>query len=110
MLSGLTIRDEVNINGEIGISFTGLRPGEKLYEELLIGENPEPTRHEKIFRANEELVPWSDLRAALDVLRKAIEEDDYDAVRRTLLDTVQGYKPSNEIVDLLYEQNGLAKK
>jgi FlaA1/EpsC-like NDP-sugar epimerase len=110
MLSGLTVRDETNINGEIGISFTGLRPGEKLYEELLIGESPELTSHQKIFRANEECVPWSDLRTALDVLRKAIQDDDYDTVRKTLLETVQGYQPTNEIVDLLYEQNELANK
>lgn len=110
MLSGLTVRDEVNINGDIGIAFTGLRPGEKLYEELLIGDNPECTSHEKIHRANEDLVPWNDLLPVLDTLRQAIRDDDYATVRKTLLDTVQGYKPANGIVDLLYEQNGLANK
>jgi len=110
MLSGLTVRDEVNINGDIGISFTGLRPGEKLYEELLIGDNPETTSHEKIHRANEDLVPWNDLLLVLDTLRQAIREDDYDTVRKTLLETVQGYKPANGIVDLIYEQNELANK
>lgn len=110
MLSGLTVRDEVNINGDIGISFTGMRPGEKLYEELLIGENPETTAHEKIHRANEDLMPWHALLPVLDTLRLAVREDDYDTVRKTLLETVQGYKPANGIVDLLYEQNGLANK
>lgn len=110
MLSGLTVRDETNMNGDIGISFTGLRPGEKLYEELLIGDNPETTAHEKIHRANEDRVPWSQLLPVLDGLRQAIREDDYAAVRKTLLDTVHGYKPANGIVDLLYEQNGLAHK
>ncbi|MEH6671664.1 polysaccharide biosynthesis protein [Halopseudomonas sp.] len=110
MLSGLTVRDETNIAGDIGISFTGLRPGEKLYEELLIGDNPETTSHEKIHRANEDLVPWNELLPVLDTLRQAIREDDYDTVRKTLLETVQGYKPANGIVDLIYEQNGLANK
>lgn len=110
MLSGLTVRDETNIAGDIGISFTGLRPGEKLYEELLIGDNPETTSHEKIHRANEDFLPWNELLPVLDTLRQAIREDDYDTVRKTLLETVQGYKPANGIVDLIYEQNGLANK
>jgi FlaA1/EpsC-like NDP-sugar epimerase len=110
MLSGLTVRDEVTINGDIGITFSGLRPGEKLYEELLLGDNAETTSHEKIHRANEDLVPWNELLPVLDVLRQAIRDDDYDTVRRILLEVVQGYKPANGIVDLLYEQNELANK
>ncbi len=105
MLSGLTVRDEVNTNGDIGITFSGLRPGEKLYEELLIGDNPESTAHSKIHRANEVHISWSALLPILDTLRQAVRDDDYNQVRETLLSTVQGYAPSNGIVDLLYEQH-----
>ncbi|WP_394242081.1 polysaccharide biosynthesis protein [Halopseudomonas laoshanensis] len=106
-LSGLTVRDEMNINGDIGITFSGLRPGEKLYEELLIGDNPETTAHEKIHRANEVFIPWAELSPILDKLRQAVREDDYEQVRLTLLHAVQGYQPSNGIVDLIYEQKTL---
>lgn len=105
MLSGLTLRDEVNPNGDIAITFSGLRPGEKLYEELLIGDNPETTSHPKIHRANEVYLTWSALLPILDDLRQAVRDDDYELVRETLLNTVQGYAPSNGIVDLLYAQH-----
>lgn len=105
MLSGLTMRDEVNTNGDIAIAFSGLRPGEKLYEELLIGDNPEATAHSKIHRANEVYLSWNALLPILDQLREAVREDDYQQVRNTLLATVQGYAPSNGIVDLLYQQH-----
>lgn len=104
MLSGLSVRDEQNIKGDIGLSFTGLRPGEKLYEELLIGNNPETTGHEKIFRANEVFLPWSQMLQVLDQLKEAVQQDELEGVRSILLSTVQGYVPSNGIVDLLYEQ------
>lgn len=104
MLSGLTVRDELNLNGDIGITFSGLRPGEKLYEELLIGDNPETTAHEKILRANEMFIPWSALLPMLNTLRQAVRDEDFALIRQTLLTTVQGYQPSNGIVDLLYEQ------
>ncbi|WP_417315622.1 polysaccharide biosynthesis protein [Cycloclasticus pugetii] len=107
MLSGLTVRDELNINGDIGIMFTGLRPGEKLYEELLIGDNPEETAHEKIRRANEIFIPWAELLPVLDSLRDSVRNDDYQQVRLTLLGAVNGYQPSNGIVDLIYEQKTL---
>lgn len=105
MLSGLTVRDEINPSGDIAVTFSGLRPGEKLYEELLIGDNPEATAHSKIHRANEVYIPWSQLLPILDTLRQAVRDDNYNLVRETLLSTVQGYAPSNGIVDLLYEQH-----
>ena len=107
MLSGLTVRDEHNMHGDIGIAFSGLRPGEKLYEELLIGDNPEQTAHEKILRANEAYIPWSALLPMLDTLAQAVKDEDYPLIRQTLLTTVQGYQPSTGIVDLLYEQRSL---
>src|SRR5690554_1418889 len=93
MLSGLTVRDSVNTNGDIAITFSGLRHGEKLYEELLIGDNPETTAHSKIHRANEVCLSWSALLPVLDGLRQAVRDDDYQQVRQTLLTTVQGYAP-----------------
>lgn len=105
MLSGRTIRDEINPNGDVGITFSGLRHGEKLYEELLIGDNPETTSHSKIHRANEVYLEWDELREHLNTLREAVRNADYNQVRETLLTTVQGYAPNNEIVDLLYEQH-----
>lgn len=104
MLSGLTVRDEVDPNGDIAINFTGLRPGEKLYEELLIGDNPEPTAHPKIHRANEEFIDWAALRQLLNQMNQAVRDDAYDQVRELLLSTVSGYQPSNGIVDLIHEQ------
>lgn len=105
MLSGLTVRDKANPNGDIDITYSGLRPGEKLYEELLIGDDPETTSHPKIFRANEEYLSWNVLLPILDDLRQAVWDDDYQAIRETLLATVQGYKPSDGILDLLYTQH-----
>jgi FlaA1/EpsC-like NDP-sugar epimerase len=58
-LSGLTLRDEAHPHGDIAIEITGLRPGEKLYEELLIGDNPEPTDHPRIMKAHEDFMPWA---------------------------------------------------
>ena len=84
-----------------------MRHGEKLYEELLIGDNPESTAHSKIHRANEVYLSWNALLPVLDSLRQAVRDDDYQQVRQTLLATVQGYAPSNGIVDLLYEQHEL---
>lgn len=104
MLSGLSVRDEINPSGDIAITFSGLRPGEKLYEELLIGDNPEPTAHPKIHRANEEFVEWNVLRNVLDRMNIAVKDDAYDEVRSLLLSTVSGYQPSNGIVDLIHEQ------
>ncbi len=105
MLSGLTVCDEGNPNGDIAITFSGLRPGEKLYEELLIGDNPESTSHPKIHRANEVFLDWNALLPILDTLRQAVRDDDYELVRETLLSTVQGYSPTGGIVDLLYQQH-----
>lgn len=103
LLSGLSVRDESNPRGDIAIEFTGLRPGEKLYEELLIGDNPAPTTHSKIFRANEVFIAWEELLPILDVLRQAVRNSDYDSIRRLLEQTVQGYQPTEGIVDLLYQ-------
>ncbi|HEU5068096.1 MAG TPA: nucleoside-diphosphate sugar epimerase/dehydratase [Sphingomicrobium sp.] len=75
-LSGLTVRDQENPDGDIEIREVGLRPGEKLYEELLIGDSPETTRHERIMRAREKLIAWTELEALLNQLSDAISDGD----------------------------------
>lgn len=106
-LSGLSIRSERNPLGDIAIEFSGLRPGEKLYEELLIGDNVEATRHPMIMSASEDYLPWDVLKERLEVLLKAVENDDYARVRQLLRETVSGYAPDGEIVDLIYQQRRL---
>lgn len=93
-LSGLTVRDDANPNGDIAIQISGLRPGEKLYEELLIGNNPSPTDHPRIMMAHEEFMPWPALEAQLDTLQRAIERGDVDAIKSVLTDCVNGYVES----------------
>ncbi|MEH6482688.1 MULTISPECIES: nucleoside-diphosphate sugar epimerase/dehydratase [Pseudomonas] len=104
-LSGLSLRTDRCPHGDISIEFTGLRPGEKLYEELLIGDNVTPTEHPMIMRADEEHLPWDDFRPILTGLFSAIKADDLDRVRWVLRSTVSGYKPEGEIVDLVYLQH-----
>jgi FlaA1/EpsC-like NDP-sugar epimerase len=106
-LSGLSVRSEKNVNGDISIEFSGLRPGEKLYEELLIGDNVVSTQHPMIMSANEDHLPWEVLKAKLTELLSAVEHDDYTRVRQLLRDTVSGYAPDGEIVDWIYQQRRL---
>ncbi|MGH8353738.1 MAG: polysaccharide biosynthesis protein [Pseudomonas sp.] len=106
-LSGLSVRSEKNPHGDIAIEFTGLRPGEKLYEELLIGDNVSPTDHPMIMRANEEHLPWEAFKAVLAALLEAVEQDDYARVRQLLQETVNGYAPEGEIVDWIHQQRRL---
>ena len=93
-LSGLMIKDESNPQGDIEIKVTGLRPGEKLYEELLIGDNPQPTDHPKIMKAHEAFFPWEELEIMLQELNKALESCDNEAVYLILKKLVPGYQPN----------------
>jgi FlaA1/EpsC-like NDP-sugar epimerase len=97
--SGLTVRDDLNPGGDIPITVTGLRPGEKLYEELLIGNNPEATTHPKIMKAREESIPYRDLEAALRRLREVIHQNDVIGIREQLVSLVPGYTPDPKLVD-----------
>lgn len=103
-LSGLSVRSERNPYGDIAIEFSGLRPGEKLYEELLIGDDVIATEHPMIMRANEDHLPWEDFKAVLSELLQAVEQDDYDRVRQLLRQTVSGYAPEGEIVDWIHQR------
>ncbi|MBK5542802.1 polysaccharide biosynthesis protein [Pseudomonas sp. TH05] len=106
-LSGLSVRSDKNPHGDIAIEFTGLRPGEKLYEELLIGDNVAATDHPMIMSANEDHLPWDVLKVRLTELLAAVELDDYARVRQLLRETVSGYTPDGEIVDWIYQQRRL---
>ncbi|QIH11955.1 MULTISPECIES: nucleoside-diphosphate sugar epimerase/dehydratase [unclassified Pseudomonas] len=106
-LSGLSVRSEKNPHGDIAIEFTGLRPGEKLYEELLIGDNVVATQHPMIMSANEDYLSWDTLKAKLDELLAALDCHDYSRVRQLLRETVSGYTPDGEIVDWVYQQRRL---
>ena len=100
-LSGLEIRDAENPEGDIEIVYTGLRPGEKLYEELLIGENVSPTSHPLIMSADEETSNWVNILECIERLKIAIEANDADTARMLLVDTVDGYSPQCEVADLV---------
>lgn len=106
-LSGLSVRSDKNIQGDISIEFTGLRPGEKLYEELLIGDNVVATQHPMIMSANEDHLPWDVLKIKLTELLHSVEQDDYIRVRQLLRETVSGYTPDGDIVDWIYQQRRL---
>lgn len=101
-LSGLTVKDEQNPDGDIEIEIIGLRPGEKLYEELLIGDNPKPTSHSRIMKANEDFVPWVELEDKLKSLEKALNVNDVSVIRLIMSGLVAGYTPSEEIVDWVH--------
>jgi FlaA1/EpsC-like NDP-sugar epimerase len=107
-LTGLTVRTEANPSGEIAIEFSGLRPGEKLYEELLIGDNVTPTQHPMIMRADEAFLPWSELEVILQQLLDAAKGNDCVLIRKILKQTVDGYSPQGEIVDLVFDQKKLS--
>ncbi len=101
-LSGLSVRDDANPEGDIAIEVVGLRPGEKLYEELLIGDNPEETAHPKIMMANEEFLIWPELKVQLDGMRESIADNDAVAVRSRLMQLVPDFVPTDEVVDYAY--------
>lgn len=103
-LSGLSVRSERNPAGDIAIQFSGLRPGEKLYEELLIGDKVTPTKHPMILSANEACLTWPEFCEVLDRLVSGLQRDDFEQVRMVMRATVDGYSPREEIVDWIYQQ------
>jgi FlaA1/EpsC-like NDP-sugar epimerase len=107
-LSGLSVKSQSNPNGDIEIQTTGLRPGEKLYEELLIGDQPLPTIHPCIMKAHEPFWPWEELQQRLQALEAALDRNDTHTVRRLLEELVPGYQPKDEIVDWIWLENGKA--
>jgi FlaA1/EpsC-like NDP-sugar epimerase len=103
-LTGLSVRDADNPDGDIEIEYTGLRPAEKLYEELLIGENVAGTEHPRIMRAEEHFLPAELLKPLLAELALAISQLDRGRIRDILRDTVKEYRPTNAIDDLVWDR------
>ncbi|MFZ3129474.1 MAG: nucleoside-diphosphate sugar epimerase/dehydratase [Rhodoferax sp.] len=90
-LSGMSVRDDANRTGDIAIAITGLRPGEKLYEELLIGDNPTPTAHPRIMKAHESYLAWPELEQQLETLHRAAGAGDVAQIKAVLQQCVHGY-------------------
>ncbi|MSP36751.1 MAG: polysaccharide biosynthesis protein [Limnohabitans sp.] len=112
-LSGMTVREELQPDGDIELTVTGLRPGEKLYEELLIGDNPKPTQHARIMKAHEQFLSWPLLEQKLNALSIAMSVNDVPVIRGQLQELVSGYQPSGEVVDWVHmalEREALANE
>ena len=103
-LSGLIIKNPKNLEGDIEVKITGLRPGEKLYEELLIGDNPQKTYHEKILKAQDPFIPFNQLKIDLDNLSNLLEENRVADVKDMLAKLVPSYQSNTKIVDHIYEE------
>ena len=108
-LMGYDIKDENSYRGDIAIEYTGLRPGEKLHEELMIGESVTGTEHPKIVRAEEETLSWEALQRLLDRLRKACSQIDLQEIRTVLMEAVDGFEPKEEVSDPLWDINKLVE-
>ena len=100
-LSGLCVKDETNPDGDIAIEITGLRPGEKLFEELLIGNNPRPTSHPRIMKAHEEFLAWPALQDKLRQLEAVLDRRDVDATKLLLIELVSGYAPQDQNIEAM---------
>jgi len=103
-LSGLSVKNNTNPEGDIEICITGLRPGEKLFEELLIGNNVTKTGHPMIMKAKEDKLSWQELEAALTQMQIALEDFNQSALRELLKKVVPGFKPQCDIEDILYQK------
>jgi len=101
-LMGLEVRDDANPHGDIEIKYTGLRPAEKLYEELLIAGNASGTQHPRIWRAQEGPVSWPEVELALQSLRTAVAQNDCTAIREILRRVVDEYMPPSGLVDFVW--------
>ena len=108
-LSGLDLKDNDNPEGEIEIIFTGLRPGEKLYEELLIGDDVNETKHKKILRAKEDYLKTEELNHFLDLIKEVEEDNDVQGLKKILERAVAGFVPERESVDVLNLQKNNSK-
>ena len=103
-LSGLSVRDEANPDGDIEIVVTGLRPGEKLYEELMLGDHPQPTMHPKIQRAQDPFIPWHDLEVDLETLKILVSHNNVEMILAVLQKLVGDYRSSDEVVDWVFSE------
>ena len=104
-LSGLKVKDELNPDGDIEIKYIGLRPGEKLKEELLVGDNTSATDNPLIMRANEDMLSWDELKPILDSLKNETQACNQEKIRKLLIQLVPCFQPQCEIVDILYKKD-----
>ncbi|MDX1695379.1 MAG: nucleoside-diphosphate sugar epimerase/dehydratase [Ketobacteraceae bacterium] len=104
-LMGLEVKEGDDQDGDIEIKYTGLRAGEKLFEELLIGENAHGTAHSRIMRAHEVSLPWEKLEVVLDELKRACDDKDCELIRELLLNSETGYVPSDRLTDLVWQKS-----
>lgn len=104
-LMGYEVKDSDNPEGDVEIVYTGLRPGEKLYEELLIGNDPQGTQHARIMKAKEQYMAWEDISQLLKELDIACHSFDCERVRQLLLDAPTEFSPSSELEDLVWKQS-----
>jgi FlaA1/EpsC-like NDP-sugar epimerase len=102
-LSGRDVRTPENPHGDVEILYTGLRPGEKLYEELLIGDNVKETVHPRIMAANEVSLSLKEYKALLADLKQNCSSNDLESVRQALINAPTGFKPSDGISDLVWQ-------
>ena len=105
MLSGHTVRDAAHPHGDIALHITGLRPGEKLYEELLIGDNPQPTEHPRIMRAQEASIAWEQLQAHLAHLQTLMHGNDMAGITALLQQLVSGFCAGPVVDNVLLAQS-----
>ncbi|MDB2696978.1 polysaccharide biosynthesis protein [Alphaproteobacteria bacterium] len=103
-LSGLRVKDDDFPSGDIAIKVVGLRPGEKLYEELLIGNNPQKTQHPRIMKASEEYLPWDELTPWLNSLKAAADNSDVLMIRTLFKNLIPEYIPEKKVVDWVYNE------
>lgn len=108
-LSGKNIKNDTGKDNDIEIKITGLRPGEKLYEEVLIGDNVQGTAHPRIMTANEKMLSWNELQRLLTELKHACNERNAEQIRHILLTAPTDFQPKDEISDLLYQQQKTMK-
>ncbi len=108
-LSGLTVKDNKNTTGDIEVKIIGLRPGEKLYEELLIGDNPKKTNHSKIKKIDDPFIPFEQLEVELNNLKKLLDNNEAKEVRNLLKKLLRSYNSYSEIVDHIYTQQTSTK-
>ena len=104
-LSGLQVKDKSNPDGDIEIKYSGLRPGEKLFEELLIGDNTIDTDNPLIMRAREDMLSWDKLKPILENLKEAVKRNDNEKIRKILIQLVPTFKPQSDIADILYKKD-----
>jgi len=109
-LSGFSVRDKLNPTGDIEIKVTGLRAGEKLYEELLIGDNPQKTNHPKIQKIKDTFIPFNKLEPELNNLKNLLDNNNTYEVKNILKRLIDLYKTNSEIIDHIYVEQKSANK